>query len=245
MKTISVMQNYLFPYLGYYQLIKASDVFVCYDDVNYIKKGWINRNRILDTTGRALMFTAPLKDPSQNRLIKDTLLHESYDQWKKGFLKTLTYSYKKAAQFNNIYPIIEKVLNGSRSGDSISKLCLDSLIEISNYLQISTQINPTSAIYENANLKSSERILDICKQEKATRYINPIGGYDLYTDQEFKDIGAELRFHKIKSYNYKQSHEPFQPHLSIMDALMFCDQKELQKLLNDYDLISNEKKELR
>ena len=105
---LAIMQPYIFPYIGYFQLIKAVDKFVLYDDVNFINRGWINRNRIL-VNGQDSMFTIPLKDASQNKLINE--IDVNWDNnWKGKFLKTIEQAYKKAPFYEKILPIIEKTI---------------------------------------------------------------------------------------------------------------------------------------
>src|SRR5215217_1532985 len=97
--TIAIMQPYIFPYIGYFQLINSVDKFIFYDDVDYIKQGWINRNKILLNDG-AYLFTIPVTDSSSSRQIKDTSLHEqSYGNWKKKFYSTLDMAYRKAPYY--------------------------------------------------------------------------------------------------------------------------------------------------
>ncbi len=99
---IAVMQPYIFPYLGYYQLVHAVDTFVFFDDVNFIMKGWINRNRILQQN-EPFKFTVPLIKASQNRLINAIEISD-YNRWKSDFLKSIEHSYKKAPEFSSIFP---------------------------------------------------------------------------------------------------------------------------------------------
>lgn len=103
---IAVMQPYLFPYIGYFQLLNAVDMFVVFDDVNFIKKGWINRNNIL-VNRQKYLFTVPLKDASQNKLIKEVQIAD--DGWQEKFLKTVAQSYKKAEFFDEAFALIEKL----------------------------------------------------------------------------------------------------------------------------------------
>jgi hypothetical protein len=174
--TIAIMQPYIFPYIGYFQLINAVDKFVIYDDVNFINKGWINRNNIL-VSGRAHLFTIPLKDASQNKLIYEVELAVN-DPWKKKFLKTIQQSYLKAPNYQQAFLLIEEIVNFQ--AETISELTLHALQKICAYLKITTEIVPSSSVYNNTALKAQDRILDICKQEKAVHYINPVGGMELY-----------------------------------------------------------------
>ncbi|HEX8397609.1 MAG TPA: WbqC family protein [Pyrinomonadaceae bacterium] len=228
---IAVMQPYLFPYIGYFQLLNAVDKFVVFDDVNFIKKGWINRNNIL-VNGQKYLFTVPLKDASQNKLIKEIEIAEG--DWQKKFLKTLSQSYKKAEFFDETFALIEKTVY---SGESfIAKLILGSLLLLKDALGINTEIVPSSEIYNNRELKAQDRILDICKQEKASEYVNPAGGTELYDRRNFSENGVKLFFLKPQPFTYRQFGDEFVPHLSIIDVLMFNGAAGTRELLSKYDL---------
>ena len=231
---VAIMQPYFLPYIGYFQLIKAVDTFVLYDDVNYINKGWINRNNIL-VNGKAFMFTIPLKEASQNKLINQIELSDD-PKWRTKLLQTVGQSYKKASHFNVVYPILERVLNGASV--RVSDLIFESIQEINQYLGITTTIVRSSEIYQNQNLKAQERIIDICGQENAKLYINPIGGQELYDQATFEKQSMTLRFIRTKPIVYKQFQNDFVPFLSILDVLMFCDVAEINNFLDLYELVA-------
>lgn len=230
---LAIMQPYFFPYLGYFQLIHAADVFVIFDDVNYINKGWINRNNIL-VNGKTNLITLPLKEANQNKLIKDVELFDDSRNIEK-LLKTIEFNYKKAPFFELIHPIITDIMTSKL--DNISAFNLNAITTICNYLDISSKIIPSSVIYNNADLKAQNRILDICKQEKATQYINPIGGIEIYTKELFENAGIELNFIKTNFIEYKQFKNEFIPGLSIIDVLMFNSKEKTKEMLVHFKLI--------
>ncbi|MHA1342183.1 MAG: WbqC family protein [Promethearchaeota archaeon] len=230
---LAVMQPYLFPYIGYFQLINAVDKFVILDDVNFIKRGWINRNYIL-VNGKKNLFTVPLEKASQNKLIKDTYV-VSDTKWKINFLKTIKFSYSRAPYFKNIYPIIQIIINNKEN--NLSKFIYYSLIKINEYLNIKTKIVPSSEIYRNNHLKGQYRILDICKKEKANHYINPPGGQQLYERALFEKNGIKINFIKTNYFFYKQFNNEFVPNLSILDILMFNSKERIYQFLKEYRLI--------
>jgi hypothetical protein len=231
--TIAIMQPYIFPYIGYFQLINAVDKFIIYDDVNYINKGWINRNNIL-VSGQAHLFTIPLKDASQNKLINEVELSKS-DPWQKKFLKTVQQSYQKAPYFQKVFVLIEEIVN--LDVQTVYELTLNALIKTSAFMEIKTEIVPSSSIYNNTKLKGPERILDICKQENASHYINPIGGMELYDKSKFEKEGIRLDFIKSVSSPYIQFKNAFVPWLSVIDVLMFNSPDEIRQQLEAYELI--------
>lgn len=233
--TIAVMQPYIFPYIGYFQMINAVDTFVFYDDVNFIKRGWINRNRIL-TNGKDHLFTVPLKKVSQNNLIKDSYLNEElYKDWVSKFLITVESSYKKAPFFSQVFPLLKNIFEKEYS--TINELAISSIKEIAQFLQLKTQFKQSSLSYDNKDMEREERLIDICHKENATHYINAIGGQELYTKDAFAEKGVKLSFIKSNPIEYPQFKGEFVPWLSIIDVLMFNERAQILEMLNDYELV--------
>lgn len=232
--TLAIMQPYFLPYIGYMQLMSAVDTFVLYDDVAFINRGWINRNKLL-INGQEHLFTVPLKDASQNKRINEVHLADD-PKWRSKLLKTIEQGYRKSPYYQTVMPITEKIVNFAT--DSIADLVHFSLVELNQYLGLTTRLVQSSSIYNNVDLKAQERILDICRQEKATRYINPIGGMELYDKLSFEQAGIDLNFIKAKRVDYPQGNNPtFIPWLSILDVLMFNDTDNVRTMLNEYELV--------
>lgn len=230
---IAIVQPYFFPYLGYFQLIHAVDRFVVFDDVAFMKKKWINRNSIL-IGGKSSTFTIPLRQVSQNKLIRDVEIANDLN-WKSKLLRSFQMAYKKAPYFGPICDLIETLLN---SGETrIGKLAANSLITVCKYLDIDTNFEDSSTIYCNAHLKGQDRIIDICKREGADWYINPIGGMELYVREDFDKNRIRLNFIKTLSYEYKQYNHAFVPSLSMIDVLMFNPKEKIRELLDRYELV--------
>ncbi|MFY7888622.1 MAG: WbqC family protein [Spirosomataceae bacterium] len=230
---IAIMQPYILPYIGYFQLIKAVDKFIIYDDVHFINRGWINRNRLL-VGGKDSLFTIPLKEASQNKLIHE--IEVNWDAaWKSKFLKTLEQSYKKAPFYADVLPLVQASL--ALDNVPISEVIVENLRILCSYLDIKTEIIASSRSYNNQHLKAQERILDICLQEKAHQYINPIGGLELYDKTVFEEKGMVLNFIKAKAISYPQFKNEFVPWLSILDVLMFNSVAQIQGFLEEYELV--------
>ena len=233
---VGIMQPYFFPYIGYFQLIASVNKFVIYDDVNFIKGGWINRNNIL-INKKSNLFTVPLAKASSNTLINDTKINlKFYNIWKVKFLRSLEHSYKRAPYFTEVYNLIENVLEINEN-DLISKLAVNSIKNVIDYLQLDTEICETSENYNNKIKSGQERVLDICRIEQASQYINPIGGTKLYSKNTFKENGIVLNFVKSKPIVYTQFDNDFSPWLSIIDVLMFNSVSEVNKMINQYELV--------
>ena len=229
---IGIVQPYFFPYIGYFQLINTTDKFVIYDDVNFMKKKWINRNKIL-ISGGSSFITVPLRRQSQNKLILETEIAND-SKWKSKLLKSLRSGYARAPRFQTVYSLIEDVL--SQNQTHISQLATDSLKAVCHYLCVETLFVDSSTIYRNAHLKSQDRILDICRQEGADSYLNPIGGTDLYSKKVFTANQICLNFVKPKAITYSQFGGEFVPFLSIIDVLMFNSKETVVKFLNQFEL---------
>lgn len=234
---LAIMQPYLFPYIGYFQLINSVDKFVIYDDVNFIKQGWINRNTIL-VQGKPYLFTLPLINQSSFSKINKVFINNNlYNSWRKKTLRTIEQSYKKAPYFKEIFGLVNNVLDIGAQEIDIATIARKSFIETSKYLEINTEFVFTSSVYENEVLSGKKRVIDICKKENALHYINLIGGQELYDLDNFKENGLELSFIKSLPIEYKQFKNQFAPWLSIIDVLMFNSIAETKLLLNKYELV--------
>ena len=235
---LAIMQPYYFPYIGYWQLMYAADRFVIYDDVNYIKGGWINRNRIL-INGKPTYITVPLHQASQYKLICETALHSS-PAWHDKLVKMVEMSYRKAPEFDRVFPMIEKIIRHETT--NLSEYLAYQLRTLSQHMGITTEIVVTSRCYDNNGLSGQERILDICKREYASTYINPSGGQSLYDPDTFRDAGIDLHFIVMHPMTYKQRTKGFVPYLSIIDALMEIKPSEIRRHIDAFDLITCEKR---
>lgn len=231
---IAVMQPYMFPYIGYFQLINAVDKFIFYDDVNFIKKGWINRNKIL-IGGKENLFSIPLKEASQNKLINQ-IKTDLDDKWIEKFYKTLEYSYKKAPYFQETILLCEEVFKNKNA--SIAELTIASIKAVSNYLEINTIFEISSQKYaETKGLEKADRLIKICKLNNATEYYNPGGGKEIYNKEYFDKFRVGLSFLECEIKPYKQFSKNFVPGLSIIDVLMFNSKEGMKKMLNQYHLV--------
>lgn len=233
--TLGIMQPYCFPYIGYLQLVRRVDTFVFLDDVHFIKKGWIHRNQ-LGQNGKPILFSIPLREASQNKLILDISVDSTFPQWREKFFKTIEQTYKKTPQFDVVFPWVKAVFLRSDE-PRITDLAFWSVESTCNYLGISTRLVPSSAVYGREDLKGQDRILAICQSEQAKHYINPIGGQALYDPAVFHDVGIQLSFLQAQLASYPQGKEPFVPWLSILDVLFWNDIPSIHKLLDQYDLV--------
>ena len=225
------MQPYFLPYIGYFQLIDAVDEFVVYDNIQFTKKGWINRNRILDGNNFAYI-TLPLKKDSDYLDVKDRYLADIWMNEKTKMLNKIQSSYRKAPFYQLVYPIVEKIILFEEN--NLFDFIFNSLVTINSFLEIKTKLTLSSSIEIDHNLKSDLKILEICKNRKFDTYINPIGGLELYNKDSFKNKGVELSFLKTNDFKYTQNNNEFIPYLSILDVMMFNSKDKIREMLKLY-----------
>ena len=228
--TFAVMQPYLFPYLGYYQLVNAVDKFVFYDDVTFIKGGYINRNNIL-SNGKAQRFTIPVPGMSSNTLINEL----KFDKNVKKVLKTIEQSYKKAPYFESVFPLVNSVL--SDENRCVEHVCAKSILLVFEYLGIKKDFYYSSKLEYKRDLSAADKLIAMAEVLKSSAYTNSPGGKSLYNKEYFTSKGIELSFIEIEKYRYSQKSEEFIPHLSMIDVLMYNSKADTVNLLIKYNLV--------
>ena len=228
--TIAIHQPKFLPYIGYWQLINSVETFVILDDVNFVKKAYINHNFIL-IDEKLHKFSLELKSASQNKLINQIEIGKN----SLKILKTIELNYKKKPYFKKVFPILEDIF--SYKEKNLAKFIGHSLEKICNYCEIKTNLVYSSTINKNNNLKAQNKIIEICQKLNIKNYIQVIGGKDLYDKNKFikKNINISFLDTKIKKYN--QSKYNFTSHLSIIDIMMHNSKDVINDMLNNYKLI--------
>ncbi len=231
--TIAIMQPYLFPYIGYWQLINAVDTFVLYDNIEFSKKGWFHRNNILLNKQKTL-FSIPLKKDSDSLDVRNRFISNEADKQITKILAQIENSYKKAPYFNDIFPLIKTIFMYNEK--NLFQYIYNSIILLCEYLDIKTTIVISSTIDINHNLKSQEKVIAINIALNSTQYINPIGGRELYDNQVFQKENIQLNFLESDVPVYKQFDNDFMPYLCIIDILMFNSIEDVKKMLSEYEM---------
>lgn len=249
---LAAMQSYFFPYLGYFQLIAAADKFLLYDNLNYIRQGWVHRNRIR-LKGRGEFYCAPpLLGASSNVKIRDVRLDPAR-HWPDRFLDLLGHNYKKAPFFSEVFPVIEQAVR--LPATHLSVLNRHGILAVTQFLGIATPIAcddaPCRPFEEAASAPHSPwlaalaremqtpdiktlRVLHLCRLEQADAYLNPPGGRELYSRDIFAKNGVELQFLQPTLMPYPQQGDGFLPGLSILDVLMNCGREGTRLQLGNY-----------
>jgi hypothetical protein len=232
---LAIMQPYLFPYIGYYQLIAAVDQFIVYDNIKYTKKGWINRNRMLQN-GKDVMFSLPLKSDSDYLDVCERELASDFNREK--LLNQFREAYRRAPYFDQTFPLVEQIV---QYGDTnLFRFLLNSIVRTCRHLEITTEIRISSDIAIDHELKNQDKVLALCEAVGASTYVNAIGGMELYSREPFREKGIELKFIQSKPFEYPQFSNAFVPWLSIIDVMMLNSKEDTLACITDnFDLIEN------
>jgi len=231
---LAIMQPYFFPYIGYFQLINLVDEFVIYDNIQFTKKGWINRNRIL-VNSKDDYITIPLKKDSDYLDVNRRFLADTWHIDRKKLINRIVESYRKAPHFDSTITLLEKCLNNDKT--NLFEFLYFSISEVTKFLEIRSKFRFSSSLNIDHNLKSEDKVLEICKHLNANQYINPIGGIDLYSKSHFNDNNVILKFMRSIPQIYHQfNSNEFIPCLSIIDVMMFNNKEEIIKHLKSYTL---------
>lgn len=255
---LAIMQPYFFPYLGYFQLIQAADLFILYEHSQYIKKGWVNRNRLgKRNTSADLLVSVPIQHHKEREKIKDVLIQYQGNDWQRILLRQIYFNYCKSPFYHEVIPLIERCIQPRF--EKIADLNVFIIQEIAAFLSIDTVIKNSSTDYDHLertleemhegasadgiderilkNHRRTMRIIKICGIENCSNYLNPIGGQNLYCRQDFLQYGVKLQFLQMHPLVYPSITQPFLQHLSIIDVLMQNGKERTRELLNCYTLI--------
>lgn len=228
--TLGIMQPYFMPYIGYWQLMAAVDTYVVYDDVNYIKGGWVARNNIL-LNGQKHMFTITLNGASPNKLFNEISIKDDF----KKFSRLIESAYRKAPYYAEVSALLDKIYN--YEDKSLGAFMMNSFQVVLDYLEIDTKLILSSTIEKDNSLRGKDKVKHICHLLGMDTYYNAIGGQELYDKNDFKADGIDLHFVKTELSPYPQLNNEFVPGLSMIDVLMFNNPIGVKQLLTNYKLV--------
>jgi hypothetical protein len=230
---VAIMQPYFFPYVGYFQLIAAVDMFIVYDNIKYTKKGWINRNRML-INGKDEIFSLPLKSDSDSLDVCERTLAADFSRDK--LLNKLIGAYRGAPHFEDTICLLREII--SYEENNLFRYIHHAIAKTCTHLRITTDIKISSDIMIDHNLKGQDKVIALCKAVGATAYINAIGGTTLYSNEVFDANEIDLKFIRAKHFEYVQFSQAFVPWLSIIDVMMFNPIPTIQACLStNYEMI--------
>lgn len=233
--TLGIMQPYFLPYLGYFALIKHVDQFILFDTPQFIRHGWIERNRVLKFNGETLYIKVPLEKFSRDTPINEVVIRNN-ENWKSKILAQLVPYKKNAPHYKEIVAALKDIFETQTN--SIVALNYIALQKICTYLDISTPIKIWSQMdveIEKVNAPD-EWALNICKAMGANAYYNPPGGKDFFDSNKYSEAGIDLKYLELNQISYNQFSHDFVPYLSIIDVLMFNDKDSVNTMLNNIRL---------
>lgn len=229
---VAIMQPYFLPYIGYFQLISAADIFVVYDNIKYTKKGWMTRNRMLQN-GESVTFSLSLKHGSDALDVRDREISVDFNPDK--LLNQISSAYRRAPYFEEVFPLLERIVR--HNNYNLFNYLHHSIVSVCDHLDIATEIVVSSSIAVDREIRGQDKVIAICNALGASTYINAIGGVDLYSGDIFKAHGIDLRFIKSNPVEYFQFGNDFVPWLSVVDVLMFNSKNEFKKLIKECSLL--------
>jgi hypothetical protein len=229
----SIMQPYLLPYIGYFQLVACSDIFVALDDVQYIKRGWINRNRIL-LNGKPGWITLPVAYADHRLSIRERRYTQPELHVPK-MLRRVEAAYRGAPFFDVVFPFLQDALSLDES--NVAAFNLSVLKCLTARVGVQTPIVVSSSLGVGKELRGQDMVIATCRRVGATRYVNPQGGTSLYDKRCFADAGIALNFLKSTVSPYQQFRQTPVPFLSIVDVLMFNDETAISRMLTEFELL--------
>lgn len=213
---VSIMQPYFFPYLGYFQLMAKSDIFVIYDDVQFMKGGWINRNKYLNKDGTSSYFSLPLEGASANKNINQIAISPRYHKVKKTLLQQYANSNNRAEA--------TQLINDTFADNSLNLATFvgNSVKLTAAFLGIKSNILFASDLDYDRTLKAQQRVISLCRTLQASTYINNASGSFLYDANCFANAGMQLALHHAML-------DHLTPHLQYASILELIAQGELTK----------------
>ncbi len=230
---VAIMQPYFFPYVGYFQLMAAVDLFIVYDNIKYTKKGWINRNRMLQS-GKDVMFSLPLRSDSDSLDVSERALAAEFQRDK--LLNQWRGAYVKAPNFSAVFPMLERAVR--HPDNNLFAYLAHALACTCEHLGLNTPVRVSSSIEIDHGLKGQDKVIALAKAVGASSYLNAIGGLDLYAREAFQSHGLQLQFIRSRPFEYAQFGDSFVPWLSIIDVLMFNPPQAVrQAVWHHHDLI--------
>jgi hypothetical protein len=233
---LAIMQPYFFPYLGYFSLIEYADRFILFDPVQFIRHGWIERNRILKPGEGWQYINVPLEKYSRSTLIKEIRIKNTTD-WQTRILRQIEHYKKRAPFYNDVKELMQ--YSFAAPATSIVHLNHRCLGAVADYIGIPYHAD----IFSEMNLEigdvthSGEWALRISQAMGASEYINPPGGREIFKPEQFKSAGIKLKFLASNLPEYSQRRPVFENGLSIIDVMMFNSPEDTLALVKEYEFL--------
>jgi len=214
MKKIAILQSNYIPWKGYFDLINMVDEFILYDEVQYTKNDWRNRNKIKTEQG-VQWLTIPVQQKKLAQTIEETRVQDK--RWTKKHWMTLKQNYSKAPYFKDYKDIFEELYLHCED-EYLSQINYKFIIAINKILEIDTKIRWSSEF--DLVEGQTEKLLGICKDCKADVYLSGPAAKDYFDEKLAKKDNIKIEWMDYSSYEeYTQLHEPFEHGVSILDLI--------------------------
>ena len=229
MKAVILQPSYI-PWRGYFDQINRADLFIFYDDVQYDKHGWRNRNQINTSQGKQ-WITIPVysKGVCNGISIKDIAIDWS-KSWPRKHLSALTCAYSKAPYWNNYISWLNTVYN--RKYELLADFTIEITIELSRMLGITNTKFIRSSELNGISGHKTDRLIKILKEVGATHYISGPSAQNYIEQDKFTQTGISLEFIRYNYHDYPQLHQTFEPYVSALDLLFMTGDKALAYIEN-------------
>jgi len=218
MKKVAILQSNYIPWRGYFDLINRVDDFVLYDDAQYTKNDWRNRNKIKTSAGLSWL-TIPVRQQCLSQRIRDTKITDV--RWSRRHWKTLTQNYSKSRFFTSYNEYFEDIYNKC-TDKYLTEINYKFLKAVNDILDIKTNIKWSSDFVFSGGSKS-EKLVDICKSLQANVYISGPSAKNYLDEELFEKEGIAIEWMSYDHYmEYEQLHPPFENSVTVLDLIFNC-----------------------
>lgn len=217
------MQPTYLPWLGYFEMMDRSDVFVLFDDVQYVRKSWHQRNRIKSAAGELVLVVPVKTSGARFQKINEALVDNAQD-WKKKHLKSILLNYARAPFFNQYKEDLQRIYT-----TSYTKL-IEVDLAIINFLKMRLGVNTPMVLSSTITARDgrNEKIIDVCRYVNANELYDAKGAIGVIDVQQLSDSGLNVMFQEYKHPEYSQQHGKFIPYLSVLDLLLNHGERSLE-----------------
>jgi hypothetical protein len=222
---IAILQPSYLPWLGFFEQMNRSDQFILFDDVQFTRRDWRNRNRVRVLEGSVWLTVPVIQKNKYDQSLLETKIDNS-TSWKRKHLETIRCYYSKTPFFDKHFPWCERIFNSD--WNFLLDLSLETIEYLKRELKINTPLLRSSELGEAGN--KTERLISICKQLGATQYLSGDSAKNYISEKDFSDQGIELEYQKYQHPEYPQRYEGFVPFLSTIDLLFNCGDKSMEFL---------------
>jgi hypothetical protein len=229
---VVILQPSYIPWRGYFDLIRRADLFVFYDNVQYDKRGWRNRNQI-KTPGGKQWLTIPVRSHgAQTENIPINHIPIAWDNpWNIDHLKSIQHAYSKTPYFRRYLPLLEEFYG--RHDELLADFTIDFTIALSREVGIQHTRFMRASELDGINGQKTDRLIQILTRVGTTHYISGPSARDYIEQEKFEAAGISLEYIAYDYPEYPQLYPPFDTYVTILDTLFMTGQDTLKYIVRD------------